>query len=158
MDLTRALQRMVRRFPGGTNALAAMLDMSPTTLLHKASPTDARQWFSPEECLSVTEATDDNDFLNALCTARGGMFMPVTADLQGLVDGDLVNVMREASQFIGKLADARSKSSPGGEDITANELAAIEAEGADAIAAIQEAIRRARAEHDSSKPRHLRAA
>lgn len=158
MDLTRACQRMVRRYPGGTRALAARMDMSDTTLNHKASPTYSGQFFSPEEVQQLTDETDDNDFLNTFCAHRGGMFMPATEGMDRLTNGELVVVMRETSQFVSALADARSKRSHGGEHITDNELNEIEREAAEAIAAIQESVRRARADNAAAKPAHMRAA
>lgn len=155
MDFTRALYRMIRRYPHGSKALAASMDMSPTTLAHKASPTYPTMFFSPEEAMQLTEETDDNDFVNAVCAARGGMFMPVAGGLDGLTDNQLVAVMRECSQFVSALADARGKASPGGKAVTANELAEIEREAAEAIAVIQEGVRRARADHHAAKPAHV---
>jgi hypothetical protein len=142
---------MIRRFPGGSASLAARMGMSPTTLAHKASPTDPRQFFSPEEVMELTEETNDNDFVNAVCAARGGMFMPTAEGLDGLTDDKLVEVMRECSQFVSALADARTKASPGGRNVTANELNEIEREAAEAIAVIQEGVRRARADHQAAK-------
>jgi hypothetical protein len=158
MDLTRACQRMVRRFSGGTRALAVLMDMSDTTLNHKASPTYPGQFFSPEEVQQLTDETNDNDFLNTFCAHRGGMFMPVAEGKDGLTDGELVVVMRETSQFVSALADSRSKRSPGAEHVTDNELSEIEREAAEAITAIQECVRRARSDNAAAKPAYMRAA
>lgn len=155
MDSTRALQRMVRNYAGGTEALAALMGMSPTTLRHKASPTYPTQFFSPEEIEQLTDETNDNDYLNGLCAHRGGMFMPMHLGCDALSDQELVVVMREASQFVTALAESRSSHGPAGRNITDNELAEIEREGSEAIAAIQEAIRRARADNASAKPSYL---
>jgi len=153
MDFTRALQRMVRRFPGGSASLAARMDMSPTTLAHKASPTYPTQFFSPEEAMLLTEETADLDFVNAVCAAAGGMFMPTARpELDALSNDELVALMRETSHLMTALADARSKAGPGGAAVTANELARIEAEAADAVAAIQECVRRARADRQAAQP------
>lgn len=158
MDFTRALQRMVRRYAGGSAALAARMDMSVTTLSHKASPTYEGQFFSPEEIVQLTDETNDNDSVNKLCEHRGGIFMPMSTALADLTDPELAVVMRETAEFVTAMAKSKTKLSPGGTRTTANELADIEREAAEAIAAIQEAVRRARADHMAAQPAHLRAA
>lgn len=70
MDFTRALQRMVRRYAGGSAALAARMDMSTTTLSHKASPTYEGQFFSPEEVAQLIDETGDRGYLNTLAAAH----------------------------------------------------------------------------------------
>ena len=155
MDYTRALYRMIHRYGPGTKALAACLDMAQNTLAHKASPTYPTMFFSPEEAMQLTEETNDNDFVNTVCAARGGIFMPIPKGLDTLSDGELVVVMRETAHFAAAVADARCSAGAGGASVTANELAEIEKEAADAISAIQECVRRARAEHQAAKPASL---
>ena len=140
MDITLALKRAVERYPNGSTVLAAAMDMSPTTLRHKVSPTYDTQFCSPEEMLRLMEVTDDDGPLNALADARGYVLLPlpnrgVTAAITHAVRPD----------------------GTGGRAISTNELRQIEAEGAQAIAAIQRLLAWASRSHEEGKPAHLRA-
>jgi hypothetical protein len=153
---------MVRRYPGGSAALAARMDMSPTTLAHKASPTYEGQFFSPEEVVQLTDETGDNDFLNSLAAHRHCIVLPMPQlDHSGMDDvctEALITCIQQFAEFSGVSAKALSPASPGGRRVTDNEQAELEREAAEAIAAIQEMVLRSRALNQERKPAHLRAA
>ncbi|MBA4341166.1 MAG: hypothetical protein C0423_03315 [Methylibium sp.] len=155
MDITRSLQRAVRDFPHGTKALAAALDMSPTTLSHKVSPTYPTQFCSPEEMLEIMRETGDNGPLVALADAVGCMVLPLpalSADGTDECTRKLLDAVKEFSDFTQATAESAAE-----DGISDNELQRIEAEGAQAIASIQKLMAWAAAKNAERKPAHLRA-
>lgn len=161
MDITLALKRAVERYPNGSTVLAAAMDMSPTTLRHKVSPTYDTQFCSPEEMLRLMEVTDDDGPLNALADARGYVLLPLPN--RGVAGGDevvtqlLLDTVREFADVTASITHAVRPDGPGGRAISTNELRQIEAEGAQAIAAIQRLLAWASRSHEEGKPAHLRA-
>lgn len=156
MDITRALQRAVRAFPHGTKALAAALGMSETTLNHKVSPTYPTQFCSPEEMLLLMQETGDKGALLALADGLDCMVLPLPsmrADGVHECTLKLLDAVREFSEFTGVTAESAER-----EGISDNELERIEAEGAEAIAAIQRLMAWAAANNAKRKPSHLRVA
>ena len=155
MDITRALQRAVRDFPHGTKALAAALDMSPTTLLHKVSPTYPTQFCSPEEMLEIMRETGDTGPLVALADAVGCMVLPLpalSADGSDECTRKLLDAVKEFSDFTQAMVESVEK-----DGINDNELQRLETEGAQAIAAIQKLMAWAGAKNTERKPAYLRA-
>ena len=155
MDITRAIQAAVRSYQHGTASLAAAMDMSGTTLSHKASPTYPMQFCSPEEMLQIMEITGNDAPLIALAAARNYALLPIAQDL-AVADScaeAVVTSMREFAAFVTEItADSADDA------ITANEMARIEREALDAIASIQRTVAWAAAKHASARPAHLRSA
>lgn len=161
MDITLALQRAVRAYPHGTQALAAAMGMSATTLNHKTSPTYPTQFCSPEEMLQLMEITGDDGALHALAHARHCVLVPLPQ--RGEAGGDetltalLLDAVREFAEATEAVTKAVQEKSAGKREIKANELATIESEGTQAIAAIQQLMAWAARAHEDTKPAHLRA-
>ena len=157
MDVTRALQRAVRAYPHGTESLAAALGMSATTLSHKVSPSYPSQFMSPEGMLELMEVTGDDGALTALAQARGYVLLPMPG---GSADGEcpqrLLDAVHRFSNHTRDVSQAVSPTSPGGEAVTANELAEIEASATDAISAIQRIVVWAQQRHGEAMPAALR--
>lgn len=149
MDVTLALQRAVRGFPHGTEALAARLRVSVTSLSHKVSPTYPGAHCSPEEVLEIMDITGDDGPLHALAQARGYVLLPaprvaMEGDSAGLALAHSVQAFGEfAAESARGLADGR---------VTGNELARLQREAADALAAIQALVRLAQRVHEQSGP------
>lgn len=155
MDITRSLQRAVRDFPHGSKSLAAALDMSVTTLSHKVSPTYPAQFCSPEEMLQIMRETGDNGPLVALADAVGCMVLPLpalSADGSDECTRKLLCAVKEFSELAQVTASSAEE-----DGINDNEMALIETEGGQAIAAIQKLMAWAAAKNAERKPAHLRA-
>lgn len=150
MDITRALYRAVHGWPHGTEALAAAVGMPRTSLLHKVSPTYAGAHCSPEEAVRIMLETGDHGAHHAQGALLGYIHLPAPAldDAGDETTQALAASVREFGEFVTRaatdLADGRC---------TGNELAAIEREGADAIAAIHALMRLAAAMHRAGMPR-----
>lgn len=149
MDITLALQRAVRGFPLGTDALAAHLGISVHSLNHKVSPSYREAHCSPAEMLAIMEATGDHGALHAMAGQLNYVLVP--AALRGVQADEtaqaLAETVREFGEFVsvaaGDLADGVC---------TANELGDIEREATEALAAIQKLVSRAQQVHLQGQP------
>lgn len=142
MDLTRALQRAVRGFALGSEALAASLGISTTSLAHKVSPTYPSAHCSPEETLAICEATGDHGYLHTLCAHLG--YVALRAAPSG-DEGEMAAMATVVKEF-GELVSAAAMGMADGQ-VTGNELASIEREAAEAVAAINGVVAVMRAMH-----------
>jgi len=160
MDITLALQSAVRGCSLGTAAVAAAMGMRSTTLCHKVSPTYDAQFCSPEEMLRIMEITGNDAPLVALADARNYALVPLPH--RGEEGGEEVctRLMLSAVKEFAHVAEAVTASvdpaGPGGVVIKDSELARIEQEGAEAIAAIQALMAWAARRNQESKPVALR--
>lgn len=149
MDVTIALQRAVRGFPLGSAALAARLGLSVTSLSHKVSPTYPNAHCSPEETLDIMQITGDHGALQAMAAELGYVILPSPelAHQEGDSAQALAAVVGRFGTFITEvaqdLADGR---------VTDNERGRIEAEAAQAIAAIDALLRLVQRLNVAGKP------
>lgn len=149
MDITLALQRAVRGFPHGTAALAARLKMSESTLNHKVSPTYPGSGCFPEEAAEICEATGDMGALHAIAARLRHVAMPVP-DLGDETDTSVLRLaatVREFGEFVSQVAGALADNR-----VTGSELANIEREAAQTLAAINHLVQLARRVHEAAKP------
>lgn len=147
MDMTIALQRAVRGFEHGTAALAARMGLQQTSLYHKVSPTYPTAHCSPEEMLEIMQITGDHGALHALAGHLGYVLLPapeLSDETEGMLA--LAESIREFGEFASEtargLADGR---------ISDNELARIQREGFQALAAIEQLLKVAVRVHQFSK-------
>lgn len=151
MDKTRALQRAIDNFPLGTQVLAQLLHMSPTTLRHKANPNDPRQFFSPEECISLQRETRDHGGLHVEAEALGYVLLKAPQQVAPDEAMHLVTrAVREFSEFMTQWSGCQEDG-----DVSANELQRVDAELLDAISALQSMRAHVAAMHEARKPRGL---
>jgi len=150
MDKTRALYRAVHGYPLGTEALAAAMvpSMSAVTLRHKASPTDVKQFFSPEEGIQIQRITGDHGAVQVEAQDLGYILLKRPELHSGALCIEQVNVtVKEFSDYLaattGALADGR---------ITGNERSEVEAQCAEAISAIQDLLAMVQGMHEAAKP------
>lgn len=150
MDLTLALQRAVRGFALGTEALAARLRMSVTSLNHKVSPSYPGAHCSPEEACEIMEVTGDHGALHAMAGRLNYVLLPMPATTSAFGDETaqhLAETVREFGEFVSRaatdLADGRC---------TGNELVQLEREGAEAMAAMQRLLALAQRMHLAGRP------
>lgn len=149
MDKTRAFHAAVRSFALGTDALAAAMGISTTTLNHKANPHDAKQFFSPEEGIELQQLTGNHGAVQVEAAALGYVLIK-RPDLgaEGSLSFERVNTtVREFSEF---LASSTSALADGA--ITGNELRRVEAECTEAIAAVQDLLALIRSMHEQGRP------
>lgn len=152
MDVTIALQRAVRGFALGTAALAARLGCSETSLNHKVSPTYPGAHCSPEEMRDIMELTGDHGALHALAAPLGYVLLPTprVGDADGATAQALATSVREYAEF----ATEAAKGMLDGE-VTDNELARLQREAAEAIAAINQLVRMGQQLNAQGKPAPL---
>jgi hypothetical protein len=150
MDVTLALYRAVHGYLAGTEALAARLRMPRTSLLHKVSPTYPGAHCSPEEAVEIMDATGDHGALHAQAQRLGYVLLPMPALAEGQGDETartLAATVQEFGEFMARaacdLADGRC---------TGTELANIEREGAESLAAIQKLLALAQQLHLAGQP------
>lgn len=148
MDLTLALQRAVRGYPLGTDALAARLCLSVTSLNHKVSPTYPGAHASPEEMTEIQEVTGDHSALHAMAARLGyvALAVPQAADAEDSSAMALAATVREFSDFASAAASGMADNR-----VTGNELAQIEREAGEAIAAINRLVGLAAAVHAAAQ-------
>ena len=149
MDITRALYRAVHGYPKGTEALAACLAMPRTSLLHKVNPQYPGAHCSPEEAVQIQLETGDHGAHHAQGALLGYIHLPAPQAGEG---GDetaraLADTVREFGEFVSRTAADLADGV-----CTANELGAIEREGAEALAAMQRLIALAQRIHSAGRP------
>lgn len=155
MNITDALYRAAHDYPGGIEALAVRMRISPSSLAHKVSPNYPGAHCSPGEMAQICEFTSDHSPLQALAGQLGYQLLPIVQ--QGEVDSEftlrLARTVKEFGEFISEistdLADGK---------VTDNELKRIERELADMVAASQALYAVAARINSAAKPAHLRAA
>ena len=118
-----------------------------TSLNHKVSPTYGGAHASPEEAAEICEVTGDHSLLHALCARLGYVALPVAATAKGGSMEHLASTVRE----FGELASAAAMGMADG-NVTGNELADIEREASEAIAAIGRLVECARGLHRAAMP------
>lgn len=146
MDVTIALQRAVRSFPAGTDALAAQLQMSRASLLHKVSPTYPTAHCSPEEALEIMDVTGDHGALHAQAQHLGYVLLPAprSNDDKGHAMQALAVSVREFGEFVAVAAQSMADGT-----VTSPELNRLQAEGTQAMAAMQQLMKTAQAMHQA---------
>lgn len=148
MDITLALQRAVRNFAHGSAALAARLGMSVHTLNHKVSPTYSSAECSVEEAAEICEVTGDMGPLHAFAARLQHVAMPAAlgVDVGDQAAHQLAETVREFGEFVSATATAVADGR-----VSRNELATVERDGAEAIAAINALVQIARRVHETGR-------
>ena len=125
MNITDALYRAVRGYPGGAESLAPRMGISSASLSHKVSPNYPGAHCSPEEMMQVCELTHDHGPLQAAASQLGYALLPLEqgAEVDAEFSARLAADVKEFGDFIGDvsatLADGK---------VTDNELKRIEAD------------------------------
>lgn len=171
MDITLALQRAVRGYKLGTQALAAAVSellpapISATTINHKVSPTYETMFCSPQEAVAIMEVTGDHGALMAMNAALRYVAIRLPDEGLGEVDDGCLQAqlctVREFSDLMSAFTQAvQPEPGPAGRRtvrITDHERARIEKEAAEVIAAVQAIVGVAAAMNEAGKPAALRA-
>ncbi len=149
MDITLALQRAVRSYEHGTEALASILGISKHSLNHKVDPRDSGAHCSPDEVHRIQEITGDHGPLFAQAEALGYLLLPMPDVETGSTESTnaLTAAVVEFGEFISEAARDMHDNS-----VSDNELSRIEREGTQALAAIHKLMQVAHALNRTKKP------
>lgn len=156
MNITRAAQRACKTFTLGLAAVAAAMGVGPKVLANKLNPDYPEAHLSPEQLVEVMEITKDISPLIAMADQLGFVLVKnpcALSDTEGDCNILMAGCIKEFGEFICEVAKAAQDG-----QIKGNELRRIEAEGPEALAAIQCLMAWAAKQHESGKPAHLRAA
>lgn len=143
----------VHDHPGGAAALAGRMNKHPGTLCHELTATGTAK-LGLVDALKLSHLTGSRAILNAFATELGCLVLPLPAHQAG-VDTfmQVADTAREFAEFITSVATAASDGK-----ISANELAQVDRELGEMIAAAQDVRATLAAMHEAGKPAHLRRA
>lgn len=159
------LYRTCKRYPGGIEALAARLDMKVDTLYKKLrSQVETHHIGFDGElseilfCLAEAKVEGWADVLRVFCWRHAHIAIPMP-DLSGCDDGQLfemvLKVVKENGDVANALAQATSGSNERERQISSDELAMIDLQVSEAVAALASLLDRARASHEAAKAKGL---
>jgi hypothetical protein len=152
MNITDALYRAAHRYPGGIEALAARMHISPSSVAHKVSPNYPGAHCSPQEMVEIMEFTGDHSALQAMAGQLRYMLLPMVLPAGEQADGEFVQRLAGSCKEFGEFIAEISSDLVDGR-VTDNELKRIEAELADMIAAAQALYAVAARINQSAKPK-----
>ena len=159
MNMTPHLYRAAHNYPPGMVELAKALDapdepVSDSSLQKKVNPRYPGAHCSPEQALRIMELTGDHGMLFAQCQRLGyvAMALPQLADgVNAPAVESMTATIREFSEFMAELsADLVDNK------VNDNELARIQKEGREAIAALQQLIALAEQINERARPASMR--
>lgn len=133
MSVKLAIYRAVHNYPGGTEALAAAMKLSPHTLRHMADPKKMthewsfRRW---DELIAIAGTGP----LAAHCLEHGGVFVP-TGNYADRPHGALLKQMHVLAREFGDVPRAIDEALEGDGKVSANELKRIECQIAEMVEA-----------------------
>ncbi|MCC6488395.1 MAG: hypothetical protein IT364_12935 [Candidatus Hydrogenedentes bacterium] len=126
-----------RRSPKSVEQVAHELRVSPVLLYKWGEPGDKHK-FPAELAAPLFEAVDRDPLLiEFLCSEHGGVFVPFAT--HGMRTESIGAAIREFGEFVSEMGASLDDG-----EITAEELARIEREGAEAVVAIETIIMEAR--------------
>jgi hypothetical protein len=159
MNRRDAALHLVRRYPGGIDALAQRMGKRPDTLRKELTGAEGYKWGVDDEELAIDLCIAAGvraplDPLTAAVVNRGGLVI----DLPQIGQGDaesfkrIADTAREFSEFVAATAQAEADGS-----VTANELRQVEKEAGELVASLQRCLAHMRQQHEAAKPAALRA-
>jgi hypothetical protein len=143
-----AAYQLVHAYPGGAPSLAPRMGKNPTTLSHEVKRTGAAK-FGLEDAVLATVLAGDLRILNAFAAEAECMVLPLPRLLE-CGSGAMEQVGKLAHEFGDLVATVSTATADG--RISANELAQVERDGADLIAAVQALLAHMRAKHEAGLP------
>lgn len=149
MNITAALHRAVHGFAAGPAGLAALMNMSVNSLLHKVNPTDRTAHCSPEQLVQVCAFTGDYTPLHALCANLSHQAMPLLPLGDVPCAQELASAMKEAADVFVRASALLQQGRPP----TANELAGLQREVLESNTAMAQLMAHLLAQHDAAKPK-----
>jgi hypothetical protein len=154
MNLLDAARSLVRRFPGGIEAVAVRLDKNPSTLRHEVAGSDAYKLGIQDAELLTQMAIEqgvDNpmQILNIMATNCGALVVPLPGLQRGPASTfeDLAGAAKEFADFI-----AATSSAVADGKVSGNELREVDRELAELIGRVQQVRNGLAAMHEAGKP------
>lgn len=149
-----AARNVAEDYPGGARALAARIDKNATSFAHELAETGTAK-LGLATAVKMTARTRDLRILNAFAADAGCMVLPLPEALA--VEGDhalqqLATLAREFADVVSSVTDAVADGT-----ISANELARVERQYGELIAAGQAMLATLHAQHEAGRPGALRA-
>lgn len=149
MSVKLAIYRAVHSYPGGADALAPLMKLSPNTLRHMADPKKTTHGWSFRRFDELTALAGTGP-LEALCIEHGGMFVPTGAVLDG-APAPLLKALHRLAREYGDVPRAVEKALKRDGQISDNELKQVEQELAEMVSAGAQLLGQVRQIHDSRR-------
>lgn len=131
IDLEGVAHGLMRDFPGGARAVAAMIGMRDTILADKCRPSDRGHHLMVNEALSIQIATGDHRILFAEAEELGYMLVKLPSIDDSDFTTEALRTVKEFGDFIGKCGEVLEDGK-----VSRNELRAVEKELIEAMAHI----------------------
>ena len=158
MNVTGLLYAAVRGFRGpaaddsnGATGLAPFMDMSATSLSHKVSPAYTNSHCSPEEVVQICKLTGDAGAVRAMALELGYALLPIAPVGEGPGGSQfmagLAASIKEFGEFI---TESSSRAASNG--ISDNDMARIDREFSEHMAASAHLYSLIRQQHRDSRP------
>lgn len=141
-----AIFRLVHDYPGGAMALAPVLGKRGESLSHEVSPVYPTAKIGLLDAVKLSLFTGDRQVLNAWAGDMGCMVLPLAADVPG-VEGIGARTAQLAKEFADLMGTLAADLADG--DVSANDLARIDRESSELVAAIQALMGAVRAMHEA---------
>lgn len=139
MNVKDAVHATVRAYPGGAEALAPRVGMTPGVLRNKANPNSDTHRTAIEEASAIMGVSGDFQILHALAAEHG--FVCLRADDVGDCTAPVLDLILGAQAKEGTLSQTLLAALSDGV-ITPNELGAISGAAVDVQAAVINLVRR----------------
>lgn len=151
-EILDAAYHLVHDYPGGSLSLAPRIGKSPSTLSHEVVASGGAK-LGLVDALKLSHLTGDLRILNTFAAACGCVVLPMPESAVGDTFQELAAAAREFGEFIGAVAESAADGA-----ITANELARVDRELTEMLAASQHLRATLAAMHEAAKPVTLRRA
>lgn len=148
MNVLAAAYNVVSDYRGGASALAPLLGKSGSTLSHEVSPNCAHAKFGLLDAVKVTAFTGDWRILQAFAAEVGALVVPIHSNAGG--EADTLAALGKMAHEFADLVSATGAAMADGE-VSDNELATLERETGDLVAAAQNVLALARAINEARK-------
>lgn len=148
MNVLTAAYNVVSDYRGGAVALAPLLGKSPSSLSHEVSPTCAHAKLGLLDAVKITAFSGDWRILHAFAAEVGALVVPIHSNAGGEAE-TLAALSRMAKEFA-DLVGATGLAMADGQ-VSDNELALLEREAGDLVAAAQQVLALARARNEAGK-------
>lgn len=149
MDVMTAACNVAEDYPGGARKLAADIGRNGTSFSHELSRTGSAK-LGLHDAVKMTLRSRDLRILHAFATECGQMCVPLPEAL--MVDGDFTmqSLGAVAKEFADVVQEVSTTCADG--SISANELARVERQWGELVAAGQSLLAQMRAKHEAEKP------
>lgn len=141
-DVQDAAYHTVHEYPGGADALAVRMGMSPNTLRHKVNPNNTTHHLTLREAVTIQELSNSHAILHSMADALGYVCTRATPgnDAEPALDV-LANLHAEVADLHRALADGLRE----GGFVSVNQMRRIDHHAQQSIASICNALAMMRA-------------